>query len=147
MTDMISFVDPAKIGAINCGTPVARSRAISLRFKNAKPAQIFLCHITTCKCIFLSTFYHVCYLVWILLMFIVFEQSTTFVINRIVLFFDMFKSKSYLVLLSRNHWALTVVNPEAQMVYHMDPLKRRIANEEWTEVVNKLVRRSVHVNS
>lgn len=42
MTDMITFVNPAKIGAIGCGTPAARSRALSLRFKNAKPGQVFL---------------------------------------------------------------------------------------------------------
>nr|XP_017233097.1 PREDICTED: uncharacterized protein LOC108207150 [Daucus carota subsp. sativus] len=83
MTDMITFVNPAKIGAIGCGTPAERSRALSLRFKNAKPGQVFL-----------LPYHHT------------------------------------------NHWALTVVNPDAQMVYHMDPLKRRIANEEWTEVVN-----------
>ena len=39
----------------------------------------------------------------------------------------------------RNHWALSAVNPETQIVYHMDPLKRRIADEEWIEVVDKLV--------
>ncbi|XP_063941381.1 uncharacterized protein LOC108198271 [Daucus carota subsp. sativus] len=83
MTDMISFVDPAKIGALGCGTPAARSRALALRFKSAKPSQVFL-----------LPYHHT------------------------------------------NHWALTVVNPDAQMVYHLDPLKRRIANEEWIEVVN-----------
>ncbi|XP_074327151.1 uncharacterized protein LOC141665067 [Apium graveolens] len=30
-----------------------------------------------------------------------------------------------------NHWTLTVLKPEAEMVYYMDPLKRRIANGEW----------------
>ncbi|KAL1815159.1 hypothetical protein ACET3Z_017733 [Daucus carota] len=83
MTDMITFVNPSKIGAIGCGTPAARSRALSLRFKDAKPGQVFL-----------LPYHHT------------------------------------------NHWALTVVNPNAQLVYHMDPLKRRIANEEWIEVVN-----------
>lgn len=34
---------------------------------------------------------------------------------------------------------MTAVNPDTQIVYHMDPLKRRIASEEWTEVVDKLV--------
>ncbi|KAL1816639.1 hypothetical protein ACET3Z_019213 [Daucus carota] len=82
MTDMITFVNPSKIGAIGCGTPAARSRALSLRFKDAKPGQVFL-----------LPYHHT------------------------------------------NHWALTVV-PNAQLVYHMDPLKRRIANEEWIEVVN-----------
>nr|XP_017221522.1 PREDICTED: uncharacterized protein LOC108198271 [Daucus carota subsp. sativus] len=80
MTDMISFVDPAKIGALGCGTPAARSRALALRFKSAKPSQVFL-----------LPYHHT------------------------------------------NHWALTVVNPDAQMVYHLDPLKWRIANEEWIE--------------
>ena len=42
MTDMITFVNPSKIGAIGCGTPAARSRALSLRFKDAKPGQVFL---------------------------------------------------------------------------------------------------------
>ncbi|WOG95172.1 hypothetical protein DCAR_0414475 [Daucus carota subsp. sativus] len=45
-----------------------------------------------------------------------------------------------------NHWALTVVNPEAQTVCHMDPLKRRIASEEWIELVDngiKLYKESV----
>lgn len=32
---------------------------------------------------------------------------------------------------------LTAVNPDSQTVYHMDPLKRRIADEEWIEVVDK----------
>ncbi|KAK1405101.1 hypothetical protein POM88_004706 [Heracleum sosnowskyi] len=35
-----------------------------------------------------------------------------------------------------HHWALTVVNPEAQVVYHMDPLKRRLGSDEWLEVVD-----------
>ena len=34
---------------------------------------------------------------------------------------------------------LTVVNPEAQVVYHMDPLKRRLGSDDWLEVVDKLV--------
>ena len=38
---------------------------------------------------------------------------------------------------TRNHWVLTVVNPEAQVVFHLDPLKRRIATAEWMEVVDK----------
>ncbi|KAK1385846.1 hypothetical protein POM88_023581 [Heracleum sosnowskyi] len=36
----------------------------------------------------------------------------------------------------RNHWALSAVNPKSQVVYQMDPLKRRIATEEWIEVVD-----------
>ena len=39
----------------------------------------------------------------------------------------------------RNHWALSVVNTETQIVYHKDPLKRQIADEEWIKVVDKLV--------
>ena len=38
---------------------------------------------------------------------------------------------------TRNHWVLSVVNPEAQVVYHLDPLKRRIESPEWMEVVDK----------
>ncbi|XP_074347013.1 uncharacterized protein LOC141685832 [Apium graveolens] len=34
-----------------------------------------------------------------------------------------------------NHWVLSVVNPDAQVVYHLDPLKRRIASSEWMEGV------------
>ncbi|XP_074356066.1 uncharacterized protein LOC141695742 [Apium graveolens] len=30
-----------------------------------------------------------------------------------------------------NHWTLTVVNSDTEIVYYMDPLKRRIANGEW----------------
>ncbi|XP_063940008.1 uncharacterized protein LOC108203822 [Daucus carota subsp. sativus] len=36
-----------------------------------------------------------------------------------------------------NHWTLSVVNPDAEIVYYMDPLKRRIANGEWVDVVDK----------
>lgn len=42
MSDMVAFVDPALIGAMGCGTVGERSRALSIRFKNAKPGQIFL---------------------------------------------------------------------------------------------------------
>lgn len=42
MSDMVAFVDPAKIGANGCGNAGERSRALSSRFKNAKPGQIFL---------------------------------------------------------------------------------------------------------
>ncbi|XP_074352965.1 uncharacterized protein LOC141692127 [Apium graveolens] len=40
----------------------------------------------------------------------------------------------------RNHWTLTVANPEAGIVYYMDPLKRRIANGEWVEVVDNAIK-------
>lgn len=42
MSDMVSFVDPGLIGALGCGSPAERSRALSLRFNNAKTGQIFL---------------------------------------------------------------------------------------------------------
>ncbi|XP_063942744.1 uncharacterized protein LOC135150388 [Daucus carota subsp. sativus] len=42
--------------------------------------------------------------------------------------------------LALNHWTLTVANPEAEIVYHMDPLKRRIANGEWVEVVDNAIK-------
>lgn len=42
MSDMVAFVDPGMIGAVGCGTSGARSRALSLRFNNAKPGQFFL---------------------------------------------------------------------------------------------------------
>ncbi|KAK1370292.1 hypothetical protein POM88_036384 [Heracleum sosnowskyi] len=84
---MVAFVDPTIIGAIGCGTVGDRSRALSIRFKNAQPGQIFLLPYN-----------------------------------------------------SANHWTLTAVNPDSQMVYHMDPLKRRIAAEEWIEVVDNAIK-------
>lgn len=39
-----------------------------------------------------------------------------------------------------NHWSLTVVHPETQVVYHMDPLKRRLASAEWIEVVDTAIK-------
>ncbi|XP_074337457.1 uncharacterized protein LOC141674646 [Apium graveolens] len=39
-----------------------------------------------------------------------------------------------------NHWTLTVVKPEAEMVYYMEPLKRRIANGEWVDVVDNAIK-------
>lgn len=42
MSDMVAFVDPAMIGATGCGTVGDRSRALSIRFRNANPGQIFL---------------------------------------------------------------------------------------------------------
>ncbi|VFQ94256.1 unnamed protein product [Cuscuta campestris] len=38
-----------------------------------------------------------------------------------------------------NHWALTVVKPNEEVVYYMDPLKRRIYSQEWTEVVDNAI--------
>ncbi|KAK1384205.1 hypothetical protein POM88_021940 [Heracleum sosnowskyi] len=88
MSNMVAFVEPAIIGAIGCGTVGDRSRALSIRFKNAQPGQIFLLPYN-----------------------------------------------------SVNHWTLTAVNPDSQMVYHMDPLKRRIAAaEEWIEVVDNAIK-------
>ncbi|KAL8089261.1 hypothetical protein AgCh_038888 [Apium graveolens] len=40
----------------------------------------------------------------------------------------------------RNHWTLTIANPEAEIVYYMDPLKRRIANGEWVDVVDNAIK-------
>lgn len=42
MTDMVAFMDPAMIGAIGCGNVGERSRALAMRFKNAKEGQYFL---------------------------------------------------------------------------------------------------------
>ncbi|XP_074359751.1 uncharacterized protein LOC141699833 [Apium graveolens] len=39
-----------------------------------------------------------------------------------------------------NHWPLTVVNPDTEVVYYMDPLKRRIANGEWVDVVDNAIK-------
>ncbi|XP_063944708.1 uncharacterized protein LOC135151086 [Daucus carota subsp. sativus] len=39
-----------------------------------------------------------------------------------------------------NHWTLSVVNPDAEIVYYMDPLKRRIANGEWVDVVDNAIK-------
>ncbi|XP_074326691.1 uncharacterized protein LOC141664637 [Apium graveolens] len=39
-----------------------------------------------------------------------------------------------------NHWTLTVVNPDAEVVYYMDPLKRRIANGEWVDVIDNAIK-------
>ena len=42
MSNMVSFVDPSLIGAVGCGTAGDRSRALSIRFKNANRDQFFL---------------------------------------------------------------------------------------------------------
>ncbi|XP_040368744.1 uncharacterized protein LOC121051020 isoform X1 [Rosa chinensis] len=34
-----------------------------------------------------------------------------------------------------NHWMLTVVNPEEETIYFMDPLRRRLVGGEWQTVV------------
>ncbi|KAL6582710.1 hypothetical protein OROMI_004788 [Orobanche minor] len=39
-----------------------------------------------------------------------------------------------------NHWVLSVVNPDTQVVYHFDPLKRRIASSEWMDVVDNAIK-------
>ena len=38
---------------------------------------------------------------------------------------------------ARNQWVLFIFQPEAQVVYHLDPLKRRIESVESMQVVNK----------
>ncbi|VFQ67289.1 unnamed protein product [Cuscuta campestris] len=38
-----------------------------------------------------------------------------------------------------NHWALTVVKPNEEVVYYMDPLKWCIDSQEWTEVVDNAI--------
>ncbi|VFQ81454.1 unnamed protein product [Cuscuta campestris] len=38
-----------------------------------------------------------------------------------------------------NHWALTIVKPNKEVVYYMDPLKRRIDSQKWTEVVDNAI--------
>ncbi|KAL6218702.1 hypothetical protein ACLB2K_011912 [Fragaria x ananassa] len=42
MEDMIRFVDSDKVSAIGSGTPTARSRDLSVMYKNGKPGQIYL---------------------------------------------------------------------------------------------------------
>ncbi|XP_074364047.1 uncharacterized protein LOC141704771 [Apium graveolens] len=39
-----------------------------------------------------------------------------------------------------NHCTLTVVNPDAEVVYYMDPHKCRIANGEWVDVVDNAIK-------
>ncbi|XP_074356113.1 uncharacterized protein LOC141695800 [Apium graveolens] len=39
-----------------------------------------------------------------------------------------------------NHWTLTVVNPDAEIVYYIDPLKRRIANGEWVDIIDNAIK-------
>ncbi|XP_024179791.2 uncharacterized protein LOC112185725 [Rosa chinensis] len=38
-----------------------------------------------------------------------------------------------------NHWMLTVVNPEENTVYFMDPLKRRLPTGEWRSIVDTAI--------
>ncbi|KAL6146110.1 hypothetical protein ACLB2K_056793 [Fragaria x ananassa] len=42
MEDMMRFVDSDKVSAIGSGTPTARSRDLSVMYKNGKPGQIYL---------------------------------------------------------------------------------------------------------
>ena len=42
MVNLIAFVDPNTIGAIGCGNVAQRSRALALRFKDARKGQFFL---------------------------------------------------------------------------------------------------------
>ncbi|XP_074377269.1 uncharacterized protein LOC141718784 [Apium graveolens] len=42
MVDMITFIDPGMISALGCGSPGERSKSLSIRFRIAKPGQIFL---------------------------------------------------------------------------------------------------------
>ncbi|KAM5579717.1 hypothetical protein ABKV19_009476 [Rosa sericea] len=37
---------------------------------------------------------------------------------------------------SRCHWMLTVINAEEDLVYFMDPLKRRLVTGEWKDIVD-----------
>ncbi|XP_024156196.1 uncharacterized protein LOC112164199 [Rosa chinensis] len=34
------------------------------------------------------------------------------------------------------HWMLTVINPDNETVYFMDPLRRRLPGEEWKDIVD-----------
>ena len=42
MANLIAFVDPSTIGALGCGNVGQRSRALALRFKDARKGQYFL---------------------------------------------------------------------------------------------------------
>lgn len=42
MNDMIGFIDPARIGAIGCGTVDERSRVLADRFKSSAEDQLYL---------------------------------------------------------------------------------------------------------
>ncbi|VFQ79327.1 unnamed protein product [Cuscuta campestris] len=46
---------------------------------------------------------------------------------------------SIITIYIQNHWALTVVKPNEEVVYYMDPLKRRIDSQEWTKVVDNAI--------
>ncbi|PRQ61029.1 hypothetical protein RchiOBHm_Chr0c11g0499441 [Rosa chinensis] len=85
MVEMVGFVCPTDIGAIGCGNPIERTRAIANRMRNAKRGQIF-----------------------------------------------------FLPYNCGAHWMLTVINPHEDIVYFMDPLKRRLATGEWKDIVNKV---------
>ncbi|KAK9942844.1 hypothetical protein M0R45_008491 [Rubus argutus] len=40
---------------------------------------------------------------------------------------------------SDSHWMLTVVDPDKETVYFMDPMKRRLATGEWTGIVDSAI--------
>ena len=42
MLDMVAFVDPNQIGAVNCGNVEQRARKLATRFKDAKKGQLFM---------------------------------------------------------------------------------------------------------
>ncbi|PRQ38468.1 putative Ulp1 protease family catalytic domain-containing protein [Rosa chinensis] len=83
MVDMVGFMDNTDVGAIGCGSPIERSRAIADRLKRAKRGQIILVPYN-----------------------------------------------------SGCHWMLTVLSPEEDIVYFMDPLKRRLCTGEWKNIVD-----------
>ena len=41
----------------------------------------------------------------------------------------------------RKHWILSVVSPSEELVYFMDPMKRRmdVTTDEWRTIVNQYV--------
>lgn len=42
MANLVAFVDPGMIGPIGCGNVGQRSRALAMRFKDAKKGQYFV---------------------------------------------------------------------------------------------------------
>lgn len=42
MLDMVGFIDPCFTGALGCGNPSVRARALATQFNNAKAGKIFL---------------------------------------------------------------------------------------------------------
>jgi hypothetical protein len=123
MADMIGFVDPSQIGALGCGNPTERSRCLANRFNNAKKGQLFLLPYNAG----LVNFPLIC-LITCINHLITNSALLELTYNLVSLFLKKFLSK---------HWMLTVVNPEEEIVYFMDPLKRRLVGGEWHTVVEK----------